>query len=42
MQGKPVDEAVQTITAEFRAKYPDWTGPNRLTAVVRSLYDVRP
>jgi glyoxylase-like metal-dependent hydrolase (beta-lactamase superfamily II) len=24
--GKTVDEAVNTITAEFKSKYPDWTG----------------
>jgi len=25
-EGKTVDETVQTVTTEFRAKYPDWTG----------------
>jgi hypothetical protein len=24
--GKTVDEAADAITAEFKAKYPDWTG----------------
>ena len=25
-EGKTVDETAQTVTTEFRAKYPDWTG----------------
>ena len=25
-EGKSVDQAAETITAEFKSKYPDWTG----------------
>jgi glyoxylase-like metal-dependent hydrolase (beta-lactamase superfamily II) len=35
--GKTVDQAVETATAEFRAKYPDWTG--NAGAAARSAYN---
>jgi glyoxylase-like metal-dependent hydrolase (beta-lactamase superfamily II) len=37
-QGRPAAEAAQTLVSEFQAKYPDWTGPNRVGAAVRSMY----
>ena len=37
-QGKSVDEAATTLTAEFQAKHPDWTAANRIGGMVRSLY----
>jgi glyoxylase-like metal-dependent hydrolase (beta-lactamase superfamily II) len=37
-QGKTADEAATTLTAEFQAKHPDWTAPNRIGGMVRSLY----
>jgi hypothetical protein len=38
MEGRSADEAAKLLTAEFQAKYPDWTGPNRVGAAVRSFY----
>jgi glyoxylase-like metal-dependent hydrolase (beta-lactamase superfamily II) len=37
-QGKTADEAAQTLVSEFQTKYPNWTGPNRVGAAVRSFY----
>jgi glyoxylase-like metal-dependent hydrolase (beta-lactamase superfamily II) len=37
-QGRTADQAAQTLTAEFQAKYPGWVGPNRVGAIVRSFY----
>ncbi len=37
-QGRTVDEAATTLTAEFQSQHPDWTAPNRVGAIVRSLY----
>ena len=37
-KGKTADEAAQTLVSEFQAKYPNWTGPNRVGAAVRSFY----
>jgi glyoxylase-like metal-dependent hydrolase (beta-lactamase superfamily II) len=37
-QGRTADEAVMTLTAEFQSQHPDWTAPNRVGAIVRSLY----
>jgi glyoxylase-like metal-dependent hydrolase (beta-lactamase superfamily II)/uncharacterized membrane protein YphA (DoxX/SURF4 family) len=37
-QGKTADEAAQTLVSEFQMKYPNWTGPNRVGAAVRSFY----
>jgi hypothetical protein len=36
--GRSVEEAAQSLTAEFRTKYPDWTSPDRVTAAVRTMY----
>ena len=35
-EGKTVDQTVETVTAEFRAKYPDWAG--NAGAAVRGAY----
>jgi glyoxylase-like metal-dependent hydrolase (beta-lactamase superfamily II)/uncharacterized membrane protein YphA (DoxX/SURF4 family) len=37
-QGKTADEAAQTLVSEFQTKYPNWSGPNRVGAAVRSFY----
>lgn len=37
-QRRTVDEAVTALTAEFQSQHPDWTAPNRVGAIVRSLY----
>jgi glyoxylase-like metal-dependent hydrolase (beta-lactamase superfamily II) len=37
-QGRTADEAVMALTAEFQSQHPDWTAPNRVGAMVRSLY----
>lgn len=36
-QGVPADDAGKRLSAEFRAKYPDWPGMN-VTGFVRSIY----
>jgi glyoxylase-like metal-dependent hydrolase (beta-lactamase superfamily II) len=36
-QGKSADDAAQTIAAQFKTKYPDWTG-NALANDVRRIY----
>jgi len=36
--GKSVDETVQTVGEEFRARYPDWTAPARIADAVKSAY----
>jgi len=36
-EGKTVDQAAEAVTAEFRAKYPDWTG--NAGAAARSAYN---
>jgi glyoxylase-like metal-dependent hydrolase (beta-lactamase superfamily II) len=36
-EGKTVDETAELVTAEIRAKYPDWTG--NPAAAVRSAYN---
>jgi len=38
MEGRSADEAATLLTAEMQAKYPGWTGPNRVGAAVRSFY----
>lgn len=37
-QGKTADEAAQALVSELQMKYPNWTGPNRVGAAVRSFY----
>jgi glyoxylase-like metal-dependent hydrolase (beta-lactamase superfamily II) len=37
-QGTSVEEAGQLLTAEFKAKYPDWTNLNVLPNAVRRVY----
>jgi glyoxylase-like metal-dependent hydrolase (beta-lactamase superfamily II) len=37
-QGKTAEQAAQTLVSEFQMKYPNWTGPNRVGAAVRSFY----
>jgi hypothetical protein len=34
--GKTADQAVETVVAEFKSKYPDWTG--NAGAAARSAY----
>jgi glyoxylase-like metal-dependent hydrolase (beta-lactamase superfamily II) len=36
-QGKPADEAAQMVAAEFKSKYPDWTG-NAVGSDVLKIY----
>ena len=36
-QGKSADDAAQAIAAEFKTKYPDWTG-NAVANDVRRIY----
>jgi glyoxylase-like metal-dependent hydrolase (beta-lactamase superfamily II) len=38
-QGVPVDDAGKTITAELRAKYPDWPNPNNIAGEVMRVYE---
>jgi glyoxylase-like metal-dependent hydrolase (beta-lactamase superfamily II) len=38
MEGRSADEAAKLLVAEFQARYPGWTGPNRVGAAVRSFY----
>jgi glyoxylase-like metal-dependent hydrolase (beta-lactamase superfamily II) len=37
-QGRSADDAARALTDDFRMRYPDWTGPNRVGAAVRSFY----
>ena len=37
-QGQSPDEAARVVTSEVQAKYPSWTGPNRVGAAVRAMY----
>jgi len=37
-QGKSAEEAGQTLTAEFKARYPDWTNPNAINNIVLRCY----
>jgi len=36
--GKSADETAQAVQTEFRAKYPDWSAPARLTVIARTAY----
>ena len=36
-EGKTADQAAETVTTEFRAKYPDWTG--NAGAAARAAYN---
>jgi glyoxylase-like metal-dependent hydrolase (beta-lactamase superfamily II) len=38
-QGTPVEQAAQTLTAEFKTKYPDWQNMNPVGNVVRRVYE---
>jgi glyoxylase-like metal-dependent hydrolase (beta-lactamase superfamily II) len=38
-QATPVEQAAQTLTAEFQAKYPDWENMNPVGNVVRRVYE---
>jgi len=38
-QGVPVDEAGKTMTAELKAKYPDWPNANAVVGEVRRAYE---
>ncbi len=38
-QGTPVEQAAQTLTAEFKTKYPDWENMNPVGNVVRRVYE---
>jgi glyoxylase-like metal-dependent hydrolase (beta-lactamase superfamily II) len=37
--GTPVEQAAQTLTAEFKTKYPDWQNMNPVGNVVRRVYE---
>jgi hypothetical protein len=37
-QGKSVEEASMSITAEFKGKYPDWTNPDAIRNIVVRFY----
>jgi glyoxylase-like metal-dependent hydrolase (beta-lactamase superfamily II) len=37
--GTPVEQAAQTLTVEFKAKYPDWQNMNPVGNVVRRVYE---
>jgi hypothetical protein len=37
-QGRTVDDAVQTVSTEIRAQFPDWTSPNAVTTMARNAY----
>jgi glyoxylase-like metal-dependent hydrolase (beta-lactamase superfamily II) len=41
-QGKPLDEAAKTITAEFKTKYPSWETMGPVANVVKRVYDENP
>ena len=38
-QGVSVDDAGKTMTAEWKAKYPDWPNPNNVAGEVRRVYE---
>lgn len=38
-QGVSVDDAGKTMTAELKAKYPDWPNPNNVAGEVRRAYE---
>jgi glyoxylase-like metal-dependent hydrolase (beta-lactamase superfamily II) len=38
-QGVPVDDAGKTVTAELKAKYPDWPNPNNVAGEVARVYE---
>src|SRR5579872_7115607 len=38
-QGIAVDEAGKTVTAELKAKYPDWPNPNNVAGEVARAYE---
>jgi glyoxylase-like metal-dependent hydrolase (beta-lactamase superfamily II) len=37
--GIPVDDAGKTVTAELKAKYPDWPNPNNVAGEVARVYE---
>jgi glyoxylase-like metal-dependent hydrolase (beta-lactamase superfamily II) len=41
-QGKSADEAGQTLSAEFKTKFPDWQGLSSLPNVVKHVYAENP
>ena len=40
-EGKTVEEAGQTLTAEFDVKYPEWKGVTAIPAIVHRFYELR-
>jgi glyoxylase-like metal-dependent hydrolase (beta-lactamase superfamily II) len=38
-QGVSVEDAGKTVTAELKAKYPDWPNPNNVTGEVARVYE---
>ncbi len=38
-QGASVDDAGKTVTAELKAKYPDWPNPNNVAGEVQRVYE---
>jgi hypothetical protein len=38
-QGVSADDAGKTITAELKAKYPDWPNPNNVAGEVTRVYE---
>ena len=38
-QGISADDAGKTITAELKAKYPDWPNPNNIAGEVTRVYE---
>lgn len=38
-QGVSVDDAAKTMTAELKAKYPDWPNPNNVAGEVHRVYE---
>ena len=41
-QGKSADEAGQTLLAEFKAKFRDWSGLNAIPNIVNHVYAENP
>jgi hypothetical protein len=37
--GTPVEQAAQTLTVEFKTKYPAWQNMNPVGNVVRRVYE---
>ena len=37
--GKAAEDAAQAVQAEFRAQYPDWTGPAQVGNAVKAVYN---